>query len=407
MSSPELISPDAALQLVLEHSRPLDGFDEIPIEAACGWALWQDVTADRDIPPFNKVCMDGFAYLHEGIEPGSELNIVGEVRAGYQAEQSVEAGQCIRVMTGAPLPAGADTVIPIECTEVAGDRVTLLEPPVAKRHVAVRGTDCQRDQTVLAAGSVLTPTGVAVLATVGLETVRVKRRPAIAILATGDEIVRPTAPVGPNQIRDSNSYSMAAQARMAGFDQIEMGHAVDDKDALTQLLEEALRADVVVMSGGVSMGEYDLVPAILAELGVTCHFHEVAQKPAKPLWFGSSPSTLVFGAPGNPLATVLSFDRYVLPSLRAKAGLPTGRQHLVGRLTDHVRPKKGGRHTFFFARVTGTAGGGFQLQPLSRTGAADVFGTSHANAIFSVEPNGSADAGSDIQFVMLGDFAAV
>ena len=197
---------------------------------------------------------------------------------------------------------------------------------------------------------------------------------------------------------------MAAQARMAGFEQIRMGHAVDDRAALSELLEGALKADVVVMSGGVSMGEYDLVPAILAELGVTCHFHEVAQKPAKPLWFGSSPRTLVFGAPGNPLATVLSFDRYVLPALRANAGLPTRRPHLVGTLTEDVCPKKGPRYTFFFAQASGVAGGGFELRPLSRTGAADVFGTAHADAIFAVEPGGSAVAGSQIHFQMLGEF---
>ena len=298
-----MISPDDALRIVLENADLVDGFEEIPIEQACGRVLGDDITSDRDIPPFDRVCMDGFAFRHEGLKVGDTLTIVDSVRAGFHSDTVVGTGECITAMTGAPMPPSADTVVPVEETTVVGEQVTLDKLPPSKRHVAHRGTDCREGQVVLTAGSVLTPTGVAVLATVGNETVRVRRHPTIAILSTGDEIVRPSAPVGPDQIRDSNSYSLASQAHLSGFRQITMGHAVDDEEALRELFENALESDVVIVSGGVSLGEYDLVPSILSDLGVTCHFHNVAQKPARPLWFGSSDSALVFGAPGNPLAT--------------------------------------------------------------------------------------------------------
>ena len=399
-----MISPDEALRFVLEYARLVDGCEVVPVEQACGRVLWDDVAADRDIPPFDRVCMDGFAFRHEGLEAGAKLTIIESVRAGFHANRVVAPGQCTAAMTGAPLPPGADTVIPVEDTTVEGETVTLEKLPPLKRHVAHQGSDCREGQTVLPAGSVLTPTAVAVLATVGKETVTVRRHPRIAILSTGDEIVRPSAPVGPDQIRDSNSYSLASQAHLAGFHQITMGHAIDDQAELTALFEDALQADVVIVSGGVSLGTYDLVPSILTKLGVKPHFHMVAQKPARPLWFGSSDTTLVFGAPGNPLATVLTFDRYILAALRKMSGLPTRRPRLQGHLTTDVSAKKGSRDTFFFARAEQNEDGGFELAALSRTGAADVFGTADANAIFRLSPGTVVESGTAVPFNFIGVF---
>lgn len=399
-----MISPDKALATVLEKSRPLEGDEKIPIDQACGRVLATGIVADRDIPPFHKVCMDGFAFRHDATDARTPLRVVGEVAAGSCFEREIGAQQVVSVMTGAPLPPGTDTVVPVEHTTVDGDAVVIERLPEPFRNVAPKGSDCREDQTVLTAGMVVTPTGVAVLATVGLEEVRVRRTPRVAIVASGDEIVRPSAPVGPGQIRDSNSYSLASQARLAGVEQVTMEHAPDNQNVLRKVLEGALKSDLVIISGGVSVGQYDLVPPTLTSLGVTCHFHEVAQKPGKPLWFGSIGTTLVFGAPGNPLATVLTFDRYILPAIRKMSGQSTERAAFSGRLTHAVTAKKGSRDTFFFARAEPNEMGRYQLQPLSRTGAADVFGTSEANAIFRLSPGARVDKGADVIFSLMGLF---
>lgn len=399
-----MISPDDALAMVLDRSQPLEGAEVIPIEQACGRVLATDIVADTHIPPFNKVCMDGFAFRHETTSVAAPLLVVAEVAAGACLKRKIGAQQCVSVMTGAPLPAGTDTVVPVEHTTVDGDAVIIETLPPPHRNVAPKGSDCQNEETVLRAGTIVTPTGVAVLATVGLEEVVVRLKPRAAIVASGDELVRPSAPMGPGQIRDSNSYSLASQARLAGVDEVTMEHAPDDPNALRQAFERALKSDVVIISGGVSVGQYDLVPPTLTALGVTCHFHEVAQKPGKPLWFGSIGSTLVFGTPGNPLATVLTFDRYILPAIRKMSGHSTKRATFSGQLTQTVIAKRGPRDTFFFARAEPVEMGRYELQPLSRTGAADVFGTSKANAIFRLNPGSRAEKGAEMMFSMMGYF---
>ncbi|MBN1944094.1 MAG: molybdopterin molybdotransferase MoeA [Bradymonadales bacterium] len=399
-----MISPDHALALVMEQVHPLREAETVPLEQAAGWVLAQPVVADRDIPPFDRVCMDGYAGHHAEIALDRPCEVQLELRAGYGSPEEVHPGKLARIMTGAPLPPGTDVVIPQEVTRPEEGGVRVMELPEPYRHVARQGSDSRAGQLLLSPGTMLTPIGVAVLASVGQCEVQIVRRPRIAIVTTGDEIVDCHQTPGPSQIRNSNYYSLAAQARMAGFDRLFRYHAIDQRDNLSEVLRQALQADVVIITGGVSMGQYDLVPEVLATLGVQRHFHKVAQQPGKPLWFGSAQRCLVFGAPGNPLATVLTFDRYVLPALRCLAGLPTRRAQFSGRLTLPVKGRSDGRDLFLFAQAESSTPGSYTLQPLLRRGSADVFSTAEANAICRLPPEKSLPKDAEIAFTMLGVF---
>ena len=311
-----LISIAEARERVLAEARPLAA-EEVGLEDALGRTLAEEVRSGEDLPPFDSSAMDGFAVM---AGPAAELAVVDESRAGRPAERAVGRGEAIRISTGAVVPAGADAVVPVERVELDDGRVRVPET-AAGANVRRAGEDVRAGAVVLAPGTELGPAEVAVLASLGRARVRCGGVPRVAVLVTGDELVAPGEPLRPGQIRDSNAYALAAQASRAGARVISRAVVRDDRAATEDALGAALaQADVVCVSGGVSVGPHDHVKPALAALGVEERFWGVGLKPGKPTWFGTREGKLVFGLPGNPVSAMVTFHLFARLALRRLAG---------------------------------------------------------------------------------------
>ena len=317
---PALISIDEARRRVLEAVRPLAS-EEVPLEAALGRTLAEEVASELPVPPFDSSAMDGFALV---AGPGAELRVVDESRAGHPARERVEPGTAVRISTGAKLPDGATAVIPIERVETA-DRTVRTPDTAPGQNVRRAGEDVSSGQVVLRPGVELGPAELGVLASLGRAAARCSRRPRVALLVTGDELVDPGRPLGPGRIWNSNAYALSAQAASAGAEVLASEQVQDRAEATRDALARALAvADVVCVSGGVSVGPHDHVKDGLRALGVEERFWGVALKPGKPTWFGTregegSP-VLAFGLPGNPVSAMVTFQLFARPALRRLQG---------------------------------------------------------------------------------------
>lgn len=291
--------------------------EPVALRAADGRILAEPIVAGRPLPGFANSAMDGFAVRAADL-PGT-LPVVGAVAAGARAPAELAPGTAVRIMTGAPVPAGADTIVMFEDATTAGDRVTL---PAARRgdHVRAIGEDVALGELVVGAGVALGPGELTVAAALGFATVVVARRPRVAILSTGDELVAIDAAPAPGQLVDSSSYGLAAAVRAAGGEARYLGVVADDRAATIAAIAEALTADVVVTTGGVSAGDHDHVRDALAAAGVTLDFWKVAMKPGKPFAFGRAGATAVFALPGNPVSSFTAFELFVRPALLAMQG---------------------------------------------------------------------------------------
>jgi len=309
-----------ALDAVLAEVEPL-GAERVPLLEALGRSCAAEVVSPEAVPGFANSAMDGFALRGEDVAQGRrEFTVVAEIPAGRPSDRHLFAGDAAKIMTGAPLPPGADTVVPVELTVALEDGVLVTEPVAPGSNVRAAGEDLRPGDVLLAPGDRVGPPEIGLLASVGVETVPVVRRPRVAILATGSELVAPGKPLAPGQIRNSNSFTAYAQVREAGGDPILLGIAPDDAEETRRLLGAALEQDVVITSGGVSVGEFDFVKRVQEELGVERRFWRVSMKPGKPLAFGVRASTLVFGAPGNPVSSMVSFELFIRPALLALQG---------------------------------------------------------------------------------------
>jgi molybdopterin molybdotransferase len=307
---------DEALALVLARVQPLPS-EQVAVPYAAGRCLAEDAAALVDLPPFDSSAMDGYAVRAEDT-PG-RLRVVGESAAGHPTETVLGAGEAIAVSTGAVVPAGADAVIPVEQTD-GGRETAAVERVPPGANIRPRGGDVRAGQAVARKGQVLRPVHLGALASCGLTHVRCGRLPSAAVLATGTELRRPGEPLGPGQIYESNSTLLAAQLRLLGIEADVLEPARDDPEATREALERGLRADVLVTSGGVSVGEHDHVRSALAALGAEEVFWRVALRPGKPVAFAVRGSTLVFGLPGNPVSSLVGFELFVRPALRALQG---------------------------------------------------------------------------------------
>jgi molybdopterin molybdotransferase len=326
---------------------------------AAGRVLAEAVAADRDIPPLTNSAMDGYAVRGADVADAQEgspvrLRVVGEVAAGHVSPLQVTPGTAMRIMTGAPVPAGADTVVRFEDTRPDGDWVEVLESTSTGKNVRPAGEDVRAGQVVLEPGKVLRPQEIGMLAAVGRVEVAVVRRPRVAILATGDEVVPPDQVPGPGQIRDANSYAVAAQVQQYGGVPLLLGVARDREELVRRGMREALaqRADLIITSGGVSVGDFDLVKQVLAAEG-EMHFWSLNMKPGRPLAFGvvSGPSAgsgravPLLGLPGNPVAATISTDLFARPALLKMQGFTDwSRPTVRARLAQPIRRKDGRRH---------------------------------------------------------------
>ena len=320
----EMISVAEAIQIVRQQTAPLST-EHVPVEHALGRVLAADVVADSDLPPFDRSQMDGYAVRAADVmEAPARLRIVGESAAGKGWHHELEAGQAVRIMTGAPVPAGADSVQQVELTTELkdGSVVELLEPVEAGRSIVKRGSEITAGEIVLRAGTTINAAMMAVLAAFGYAQVEVFQKPRVAVLATGTELVPVDQKPGQDQIRDSNNYSISAYAELAGAVTERMPLTGDETSLLKQQISDAAkRCDLIVTSGGVSMGVYDLTKAALRELDAEIFFERVALRPGKPTVFARLPNgTFVFGLPGNPVSVAVTFNLFARAALLTMQG---------------------------------------------------------------------------------------
>jgi molybdopterin molybdotransferase len=400
-----MIPYDEALEIVLREARPLPA-EEVALAEVTGRVLAEDVASDQDLPPFDRAAMDGYALRAKDVAAAPvALEVVGEVRAGQWPDVAIGPGQAARIMTGAPVPKGADAVQQVERTQPLEEfRVTVQAPVGAGTNVAPRGSEARAGEVVLRAGRVIDPPAVAVLASAGKDRVRVARRPILALLVTGDEIVEVAARPGPGQVRNSNGPAVAAQARLAGADVRLLGVAPDRQEAIAAAIRGGLDADVLVVSGGVSAGDYDLVEPALLDLGATFLFTKVAVKPGAPLVFGRLGRRLVFGLPGNPVSAQATFDLFVRPALLKMQGARVvSRPRVAVELLGAIR-NRSGRKSHVPARVR-FEGGRLVARPVRSMGSGDLAAHARANAFVVVEADREeAAAGEIAEALLLGNF---
>jgi molybdopterin molybdotransferase len=319
-----MLTPAEADKLIGERLACLP-IESLPLTQCAGAVLRENIYAERDAPPFDRVAMDGVALQSEAVRGGARRYRIQATQAAGDPALTLGSGSaCIEVMTGAVLPAECDAVVPVEQIASHDGEIELAEGVEvdAWQNVHRRGTDSRQGALLLSTGTRLSAPEVAIAASAGMARVRVSSQPMVVVISTGNELVEPGDPIQPHQIRRSNVYAIAGALRRQGFQRVADDHVKDDLDELRQRLKFHLDThDVLILSGGVSMGRFDLVPRVLEELGVQVIFHKVAQRPGKPLWFGMAPSgAAVFALPGNPVSTLVCLARYVIPALFAAMG---------------------------------------------------------------------------------------
>lgn len=400
-----MIPVEEALEIVLREAQALPA-EDVELDDALLRVLAEDVASDLDLPPFDRAAMDGYALRAADVAGAPvALEIVGEVRAGQWPDLEVGPGQAVRIMTGAPVPPGADAVQPVESTQPLDEfRVTIRSAVPAGANVAPRGSEARAGTLLLSRGRAIDPAAVAVLASAGKARVRVARRPVLALLVTGDEIVAVSETPAPGQIRNSNGPAVAAQARLAGATVRLLGVAPDRQDAIAEALRPGLSADVLVVSGGVSAGDYDLVEPALLGLGATFLFTKVAIRPGAPLVFGRRSGTLVFGLPGNPVSAQVTFDLFVRPALLKMQGARVlARPRVEVELATAVK-NRSDRKSHAPARVR-FEGGRLVARPIRSMGSGDLAAHARANALVVIEAGRpQAAAGETAQALLLSNF---
>jgi molybdopterin molybdotransferase len=395
-----VISVEEALERILARVAPV-GDERIELVQALHRVLAETVVSSRDIPPWPNSSMDGYALASGDTREASRerparLTVAGHVPAGKVAERPLGPGEAFRIFTGAPMPEGADSVIPQEDVTRDADRVLVPRPVEAGHYVRPRGEDMRTADVVLERGRVVGPAEVGVLATLGRRQVRVSRKPTVGILSTGDEIVDLGGLLGPGQIPNSNTYSLMAQVIEAGGEPLNLGVAADRLEAIEERLRWGLGCDLLISSAGVSVGEHDFVKAALERLGAEQHLWLVNMRPGKPITFATIPSALrgsvpVFGLPGNPVSAMVTFELFVRPALRRMAGHARLQRPIVraqaaepipnpGRRRGYLRVALAASEAGYSARLTGEQGSGILRSMVAADGLAVIPGDTTVEA---------------------------
>ncbi len=406
-----MIPMDEAVRIVLEHTRTVDAISADLMDSL-GRVLAEDVASDVDMPPFNKSMMDGYAVFGEDLREASAerpavLEVIEEIPAGTVPKKPVSGGQAARIMTGAPIPEGADSVVMVEDTadEADGKRVKVFEPTEIGENVIPLGEDLRQGQVVLRSGKVIRPPEVGILASVGAVTVAVYRQPTVAVIATGSEVVEPKNRPEPGQIRNSNAYSMMAQVERAGAKAQYLGIVEDRESDLERVIAEGLEAcDVVLLSGGVSAGVYDLVQTAMRACGVEVLFERIRMKPGKPLTFGVRGNQLVFGLPGNPVSAVVGLELLVRPAIRKMQEMEEIHRPIVrGILTEGFRQTPGRKQ--YVPALCKAHNGVWETRWVGHHGSGDLFSLSRANSLFVVEAEiERLDEGDAVDVILLEEW---
>jgi molybdopterin molybdotransferase len=340
-----MIAVEEAIHRILDQIRPL-GKERLNILQSFGRVLGEDIIAPRNIPPWNNSAMDGYAVRWQDIQTASSqkgvvLTVLSDLPAGRIFRGEIHPGEAVRIMTGAPIPQGADTVVQVEDTEKAVDKVKILAAPEKGKNIRHAGEDVTAGERILEEGALLRPAHIGLLASIQRSLVSVYQAPRVAILSTGDELLEIDEPWEEGKIVNSNSYSLAAQVLECGALPLQLGIARDKPEDLSAKIQQGLNADILVTSGGVSVGDYDLVKGMLQELG-KMNFWKVAMRPGQPLAFGVVFGKPLFGLPGNPVSSMVSFEQFVRPSILKMAGHRNlFRPTLRARLGENIEKKAG------------------------------------------------------------------
>jgi molybdopterin molybdotransferase len=392
-----MISAGEALELVIQAARP-GALRLVPLAEACGLCLAEDVSADRDYPPFARATMDGFAVRLA--DAGRSVAVVGEIPAGCVFGGDLGHGRCLEISTGAVCPPAAEAVVPKEHVARHADRVLLPAKIEMGQNIAPQGSECRQGRRVLAAGDVVTPLAVAVLASFGVLSIRVVPRPSVGIITTGAELIPPGRQPSPGKIRDANGPMLLALASAMQLERPVHLAAADRLETIVATLQRMADRDLVLLSGGVSVGAHDMVPRALTEYGAEIVFHKVKQKPGKPLLLARKDRQLLFGLPGNPLACHLGFQRYVAAAIRGMTGQTAAAAPFYGELAQAAGSK--GERTHFvparaeYAPALRTA---WRLDVLPTVSSADIFNSCRANCYVEVPPgNDGLAAGQTAAF---------
>ncbi len=402
--SAKMISIEEARNRVLAEALPLS-VESKPLAKLLGCVLAEDIVAGYDVPPFDNSAMDGFAVkaadiVEAGTETPVSLRIVQTLPAGHVAERALDAGESVRIMTGAPLPEGADAVVQSEHTEADVEQVKVFEPVKPGKNIRRAGEDMHAGDRVLPCGSALGPAEIGLLASLGRPVADVYRLPRVAIVSTGSELVEVDQPLGPGQIHNSNSYSLRALCGQMGIEATVLGIVPDDYEATRELIAQGLEYDVLLTSGGVSVGEFDFVKDIQDELGVERRLWGVAMKPGKPLVFGVRGRTLVFGLPGNPVSAMVSFELFVRPALMRLMGYrKTTRPSYRAILSEDVVASEG---RVYVIRVRAWREDGvWHVSSTGPQGSGMLRSMVGANGLVFIPGSRVARAGEEVEFLLL------
>ena len=383
-----MLSFEEAREKVIATVRDLRGplaTETVELSRTCGRVLAETIAADRDYPPFDRSIRDGFAMRADDAVAGATLRCIGEIKAGSGFDGTVGPGECVQIMTGAAVPAGADAVVMIEHVSIDGQRVMLSRPAARGQSIVARGKEARAGQQLLAPGTRLGYAEMALAGQVGKHRIEVFRRPRASILSTGDEVVEVSATPGPLQVRNGNSVALETLSRLAGAESESLGNAPDEKKELRRRIERGLEANLLIISGGVSMGKYDLVEMVLGELGTKFIYDSVAIRPGRPAVFGVCQGKPVFGLPGNPVSTMVTFELFVAPAIDALSGAePRPLPIFRARLAHAVQERSELTH-FLPARVQMVRGEP-EVSALPWQGSGDVVTMAESNAFLIVRP---------------------
>ena len=399
-----MLSLEDARQLVIAQAKTDAAARTIilPVSDALGYVLAQEVRSDREYPPFDRSTRDGYAVRAKEAQQGASLRCAGEIKAGDSVSEPLGSGTCVQIMTGAAIPPCADAVVMIEFTHRENETVTFGRPTEPGQNFVPRGSEARSGDLALSPGLRLGFAELAVAAQVGATTLRCHKKPRVAILSTGDEVVPITETPGRFHIRNSNTVSLSAQVHLAGGEPVPLVNALDRADDLSAKIQQGLREDILVLSGGVSMGKYDLVEPVLKGMGAEFFFDAVALRPGKPTVFGRCGNTWLFGLPGNPVSTMVTFQLFAIPAIDILNGARARPLPLLeATLAEPVQEKPGLTH-FLPARLE-WPGQSPQVRVLPWQGSGDISVLTRANC-FLVVPADRPDIPADEKVSVLPRF---
>ncbi|MFW9965238.1 MAG: gephyrin-like molybdotransferase Glp, partial [Candidatus Sifarchaeia archaeon] len=349
-----LVSHEEAEELIISNTRAINRIESLSVDSAVGRVLAEDILADRSVPPFDRSAMDGYAVIAQDTFDADHqevlLEVDGVIHAGEVSDIEVTRGHCVQIATGSPKPAGADAVVMVEFTEKRGDKILITKPVYPGANISKLGEDIKKGEVVLKKGTFLTPAKIGTLSALGKTDVEVYERPRVSIIATGKEIVQPGQPLNPGQIYDVNSFTLEAILKNNGAIVQRLPSITDDPQLLREGIEKALESDLVVLSGGSSVGERDLLAGILEDMGQVL-FHGVQIKPGKPTLFGLINDKPVFGMPGFPTSCLSNAHIFLVPTIRKMARLPSGAERTMRAKMGKRIVSSSGRKQFLTVKI--------------------------------------------------------